>query len=129
MTELTTTNPAVFLFREFVQDILLFPVWWYGKGLAKASTALWHRTTEFVQRSRWSPVIWVKNLFVPMYGDYTKSGRAISFFVRTVVALALTVVLVVVLLIYLAAFCLYLLAPVLTVYYVLYQIFHLPWLI
>ncbi len=128
MTELTTANPAAFLFREFVQDILLFPVWWYGKGLAKASAMLWRRTKEFVQRSRWSPVIWVKNLFVPMYGDYTKSGRAISFFVRTVVALALTVVLAVVLLMYLAAFCLYLLAPVFAVYYVLYQIFHLPWL-
>jgi hypothetical protein len=116
-----------FVFREFVVDVLLFPAWWYGKGLVRVGDFTLSRMGEFVNRSRWSPKVWFQNLFVPMYGDYSRSGRAISFFVRLIVGLALTVVLAITLAAYALFFLGYLALPFGVVYFFLRQLISLPW--
>ncbi|MEK7631911.1 MAG: hypothetical protein AAB445_03535 [Patescibacteria group bacterium] len=127
MADALATNAARFILREFVGDILLFPVWWYGKGLQRVGRATWERQVAFTNRSRWSPKVWFQNIFVPMYGDYSRSGRAISFFVRLVVALALSVVFVIYTALTLVSFLLYLGLPVAVVYFFLRQLLSLPW--
>ncbi len=127
MAESLATNATRFIFREFVVDVLFFPAWWYGKGFIRVGRFTLTRIAEFTNRSRWSPKVWFQNIFVPMYGDYSRSGRAISFAVRAVVALALTVVLVVAVVAYLALFILYLVLPIAVVYFLLHEIFNLPW--
>jgi hypothetical protein len=72
-----------FLVRELVFDVVRFPAWWYTRGLAKVGK-IWLRE-ERVVLERLSLKIWLRNMFTPMYGDYTKSGRIISFFLRIIV--------------------------------------------
>ncbi|PIS40628.1 MAG: hypothetical protein COT26_02320 [Candidatus Kerfeldbacteria bacterium CG08_land_8_20_14_0_20_43_14] len=127
MAESLTKNASKFILRELIGDVLLFPLWWYVKGLARFSGFCWNKVGEFTNRSRLSPKVWFQNLFVPMYGDYSRSGRAISFFVRLVVALALSVVFVIYLVGFLIFFLAYLALPVAVVYYFLRQLINLPW--
>lgn len=116
-----------FILREFVGDIVLFPVWWYGKGVQRVGQAIWARQMRFTNRSRWSPKVWFQNIFVPMYGDYSRSGRAISFFVRLVVALALSVIFLVYTAAQLVSFIVYLALPLAVVYFFLRQLIGIPW--
>ena len=61
-------------------NIFTFPIWWYSEGLTLAfrhSVSNWHnvlRSTGFI--------IFLRNMTQPLYGDYTRSGRIISFFLR-----------------------------------------------
>ena len=128
MADALATNATRFIFREFVVDVVFFPVWWYGKGLIRVGRFVFGRIAEFTSRSRWSPKVWFQNIFVPMYGDYSRSGRAISFFVRLVVALALSVVLVLATITYLVLLVLYLVAPLAVAYFVLRQFFGVTWI-
>ena len=77
-------SAAGLMLKYFVGDliggIVLFPVWWYSRGLALMA----HWTSQsFATANRslgWS--LWAKNLFVPMYGETELSGRLVSFAVR-----------------------------------------------
>lgn len=57
-----------------------FPIWWYSEGVSMA----WHHLQINIHQTIRSTglVIFLKNMFQPLYGDYTRSGRAISFFLR-----------------------------------------------
>lgn len=63
-----------------LRDVLLFPLWWYTKGIVYTTQKLWYSARK--QAARVAVGLWVKNLFVPMYGQYDWQGRVISFFVR-----------------------------------------------
>ena len=68
------------LIVDLVGGILGFPFWWYGKGV-KAWTGFvwdWFGTV----RAQLGVQVWIKNIFVPMYGSYDIAGRLISFFMR-----------------------------------------------
>lgn len=64
----------------FFARILGLPLWWYGSGLMsvikRLTDAVSFLSTNIGVR------VWAKNLFVPMYGDTSLAGRAISFIVR-----------------------------------------------
>jgi hypothetical protein len=68
------------LFTGLFFEIIYAPVWWYSAGLA------WFvgRVGASIKETSISAGlgIWVKNLFVPMYGQYDVWGRIMSFFVR-----------------------------------------------
>ncbi|MFN3301872.1 MAG: hypothetical protein ACK413_02520 [Patescibacteria group bacterium] len=72
------------IFKNFIFDpllsILYFPLWWYSQGLVKFFNFLKKTFKEiscpFVLK------ILLANLFKPMYGDYSREGRIISFFMR-----------------------------------------------
>lgn len=74
---------AQLLFVDLAGSVVWFPVWWYTKGLQKvidsASAAVWYRVRSYAL------IIWIKNFFVPMYGEYDIWGRIISLMMRTVV--------------------------------------------
>jgi len=65
---------------EEIKTILYFPIWWYSKGLIKAIEASISFVNDFEQTLGFK--IWVKNLFVPMFGQHDLAGRLISFFLR-----------------------------------------------
>jgi len=71
-----------FIFKDLVLDILNFPVWWYGKGLKERWRFLVKNIKEANRRT--ALVLWLKNLFTPMYGYYDIWSRLISFFMRLV---------------------------------------------
>lgn len=103
-----------FIVSDLILDILYFPVWWYSKGLKKA---LFFVGRQIKRRSEDLALkILVVNLFKPMYGDYSFSGRMISFFAR-IVHLAIRLVLMIIwLALMLAVFIVWLVAPIVAVY-------------
>lgn len=75
-----------FVGGELIGSVIRFPLWWYTEGVI--GLAKW-----FLQelRFRWksySFVIWLKNFFVPMYGQYDLGGRLVSVGMRFVVLCA-----------------------------------------
>lgn len=65
---------------EFIFEILYFPVWWYSRGLLRV--LLWAK--NFLDRKIKSTgiLIWLKNIFTPMYGQSDWAGILISFITR-----------------------------------------------
>lgn len=68
------------LLLEGFLDLVYFPVWWYTRGLKHA--AIWCFELIKSGNSQLGPVLWLVNLFTPMYGQYDWQGRIISFFMR-----------------------------------------------
>lgn len=74
------------LFVEACLDIVYFPVWWYTGGIKYIVSKFLHIVAsgnEFL-----SPGLWLKNLFVPMFGQFDWQGRLVSFFMRLVQLIA-----------------------------------------
>lgn len=78
---------------DFLGSILWFPLWWYTSGLKKLALRFWaglqYRISSYGLR------IWIKNLFVPMYGQYDLQGKVVSFFMRFVVLIGRSIALAV----------------------------------
>lgn len=70
------------MFLEFFLDFLYFPIWWFTGGALRAAkfcARLWQDGNLYL-----APGLWLKNLFVPMFGQYDWQGRLMSFFMRLV---------------------------------------------
>lgn len=63
-------------------DFIYFPIWWYSAGLLKTLRGVgnFYRAQE----ASLNFTVWLKNIFVPMYGQYDTAGRLVSFFIRLV---------------------------------------------
>lgn len=61
-------------------EILYFPIWWYSVGFFRFFVKVFH-FLKFKEKSLGFS-LWLKNIFVPMYGQSDITGRIISFFVR-----------------------------------------------
>ena len=99
---------------EAILDIAYFPLWWYSGGAKHA--LFWVATQIKVGNDRLAPGIWLRNLFVPMFGQYDWEGRLISFVMRCVQILARTIALVVWFVICLVLFLVYLIFPAVVLY-------------
>jgi hypothetical protein len=68
------------IFLETIGQVVYFPVWWYTRGFVSV--------LGFVGRSIYNQYeslglgVWLKNLFVPMYGINDWAGRLISLLIR-----------------------------------------------
>lgn len=74
-----------YFFVDLIGGVVKFPLWWYTRGLKQTAAFCFGSI-----RNRWQGLglgVWLKNLFVPMYGDTSFGGRIISFFMRGVVIL------------------------------------------
>ncbi len=67
---------------QFFIDIFYFPVWWYSVGAKRAFLACTGLIGE--ANSNLAPGLWLKNIFVPMFGQTDWQGRITSFFMRLV---------------------------------------------
>lgn len=105
---------------DLFKGVFFFPVWWYGRGLF--STARFCVETIHNQERQLGVDIWLKNLFVPMYGSYDIAGRLISFVVRSAQVFARSLFLGVYALGVLILFLLYLALPVVSVSQLAYQL-------
>ncbi|MFA5052141.1 MAG: hypothetical protein WC544_03730 [Patescibacteria group bacterium] len=114
--------PIKYVAIEIIWDVIYFPIWWYTKGLSRVASYCVNSASVHINR-RLAIGIWLRNMFRPMYGDYTKEGRIISFFMRIVVLIYKLVLLVLWLALLLVIFILWVVLPVLVIYYILYQLF------
>lgn len=96
-----------------------FPIWWYTKGVARWSRFIWDWYSGY--RQQLAIGVWVKNIFVPMYGSYDIAGRLISFFMRVAMIVIRSVLLVFVTVFFAVVYLLYFLLPPAVVAGVLYH--------
>lgn len=78
-----TVRAARFVIRDVVFDVVRWPVWWYTTGTANVLRFMRHEFLSILDRL--SLRILFRNLLKPMYGDYSRSGRIISLFMRLIV--------------------------------------------
>lgn len=83
MAQSTSARAATFILRESVGELLYFPVWWYSHGFALTARKLLNSWLGLSRRL--SLVILLRTMGKPMYGDYTRSGKIISFFFRLLI--------------------------------------------
>jgi len=60
--------------------LITTPFWWYSKGLLHFSRIL-ARSVQSID-GQLGATLWLKNIFVPLYGQEDFWGRVISFFLR-----------------------------------------------
>lgn len=108
---------AHLLFVDLAGSVVWFPVWWYTKGLQRvidaASSAVWYRVRSYAL------VIWIKNFFVPMYGEYDIWGRIISLMMRFVVLIYRIVALTVEVVVYFIGIAIWVFLPPAAFYFAL----------
>ena len=81
------SSPLIFryILSDLVGEILLLPFWWYTIGLARAAAWCMRSVKDAAETTGF--ILWLKNLFVPMYGETGFTGRTVSFFVRLVMVI------------------------------------------
>lgn len=102
---------------EFLFDFFYFPLWWYTGGAKQAVKycfGLLQDANMFL-----APGLWLKNIFVPMFGQTDWQGRIMSFFMRLVNILFRSLGLFISLVVVLLLFTIWLALPVF-VFYMLY---------
>lgn len=80
MAQSISVRASTFIVRELVGEILYFPVWWYTAGTKEIWTALVRQWLGLSERLGLRLLL--QSMGKPMYGDYTRTGRIISFFFR-----------------------------------------------
>jgi len=103
-----------YIFKEIIFDIIYFPFWWYTTGVKKAAIFFINEVIDW--SNRLSLRILFKNMFKPMYGDYSRSGRVISLFMRLIVFGFKLIFMVIWLVILLFLFLLWIALPIFIVY-------------
>lgn len=99
---------------EFVLDVLYFPIWWYADGAKQAlikCVYLWQDASMYL-----APGLWLRNIFVPMFGQRDWQGRITSFLVRAANVVVRGVMLLIWTLIVLAIWLAWLFVPAFVVY-------------
>lgn len=105
---------------EVVIRAVRFPLWWYSAGLVAFARGVLRSEAEWLERLGLR--IQLANLFIPMFGDYSRSGRVISFFMRVVLVVVKGASAVVVSVALAAVFALYVLLPVVVVVQMVFQL-------
>lgn len=80
MAQTTAVLAARYFFVDLVGGVIAFPIWWYTRGTLH--TLAWARDSVRDSARALALGVWVRNLFVPMYGERGAEGRIISFFIR-----------------------------------------------
>ncbi|HEU0050958.1 MAG TPA: hypothetical protein VFQ60_02785 [Patescibacteria group bacterium] len=97
-----------FFLLDLLGSVLHFPFWWYTDGFQ--IVLQWIKRSLIFRWKSFSLTIWIKNLFVPMYGQYDLVGRLVSIFMRIVVLIGRLIFLFVEALLYTVLALLWLLA-------------------
>ncbi len=110
------------LFFDTLVDAAYAPIWWYTSGarwiisrLFSSIRAMWVETNI---------AIWIKNLFVPMYGQRDAWSRGISIGLRFLTILAKLIQVFAWSIGALIIFCVWLAAPLIAVYLIVSPILH-----
>lgn len=121
MTTSTGLRATQFLFREFVFEVITWPLWWYSRGAMAATRSIFGWWQRIGQRTNLA--LHIRNIFTPMYGENSWQGRLISFFMRLILIGARLVVVILGAVAALAALVAWLVIPLVAVGMVLRQFF------
>ena len=118
-----STNSFLFyslqIIVELIRDVLYFPLWWYSRGLLNLLLSV----NNFLinKQKALALLVWVKNIFKPMYAQYDWQGMLISFFVRLVQIIFRSIFMLFWVILGLMAIIFWILFPVLVIYEIVFQ--------
>ncbi|MFH1233708.1 MAG: hypothetical protein V1649_03625 [Patescibacteria group bacterium] len=110
---------SVKILAEIIRDVLYFPVWWYSRGL-KNLIIFFGKFLADEQKSL-GLLIWIKNIFNPMYGQSDWKGKLLSFFIRLVQIIIKSIIMLFLLALVGLIICFWLLLPLIVVYEIFFQ--------
>ncbi len=105
---------------SLVFEIVYFPIWWYSVGLYRHLKNIWRFLRN--QEKSLGFHVWLKNIFVPMYGQTDWAGRLISFLVRLVQVIGRGLILLVWIIFCFIALILWLVIPILLTIALFFQV-------
>jgi len=108
------------IFANLLKDILYFPLWWYSRGFKQLLVKLRNFLAD-KERSL-ALLVWIKNIFRPMYGQYDWAGLIISFLMRFLQIIFRGVIMFFWFLVAITVACFWLLLPLLVMYEIIFQI-------
>lgn len=111
-------QPAVF--KDVLLDIIGFPVWWYSRGLLLMFK--WCADTLKGYARYMAISVWIKNIFVPMFGQNDWQSRLISIFMRSVQIVGRSIGLMVIAVGVTLALLLYIALPIFVMLQVAYHV-------
>lgn len=106
---------------QLVVEAVTGPVWWYTGGVVHMMR--WMREQSIRTWYRLAIGLWIRNILVPMFGQYDWQGRIISFFIRLFQIVARMIVFVLALLWYAVLVLAWCAAPLVVLYGILVPIF------
>jgi len=112
---------ATKLLIELVRDILYFPIWWYSRGLLKIIISMKDFLSD--RQKQLALIIWIKNIFRPMYGQYDWQGMIISFFIRLFQIIVRGVLMLFLFIGAVVVVLAWLILPIFTIYEIIFQLF------
>ena len=74
---------AKLIFIDLIGSVVEFPLWWYSTGLLLVVDNF--KQILNYRYKQYAFGVWIKNFFVPMYGQFDLTGRLISVFMRIVI--------------------------------------------
>lgn len=104
--------------QVFLKDVLFFPVWWYSFGVRNVFN--WALKSSANLARRLAFVILLRNLFRPLYGDYSKVGLVIGFIFRIVYFVIISIVQLIGMAFLFLLVLLWLALPVLSLYLIIF---------
>ena len=116
-------DPLIFFratVEELILSIALFPVRYYTSGLKFAALKARDRISWYERLLGWR--LTAKSLFMPLYGDYTRSGRLVGIIIRLFLLSVKSFAFVLLVALVAAVFIVYGLAP----WLIIYLIFNTP---
>ena len=117
------TNSFIFyslqILAELVWNIFYFPIWWYGRGLVNLVIGLINFLAD--KQKSLALLIWIKNIFRPMYAQYDWSGMLISFFMRLAQIIFRSIIMLFWFMFFLAVIAFWILFPVFVIYEIIFQ--------
>jgi len=111
---------ARFIAVDLVGSFVYFPVWWYTAGLLRTGRYCAGKVRDTARS--FGLAVWLKNLFVPMFGQYDIPGRVISFFMRLAAIIFYSIALLLLAVVMTALFVLWVVFPLFVAFELLVQI-------
>lgn len=102
-----------YLVLESTGSVLRWPYWWYTHGLVLAGKSGIRMISGYAEML--SIRVWIKNIFVPMFGMYDWQSRIISVFMRIVQIIGRGIALVIMTIIVLFLLVVYVTLPVIVI--------------
>lgn len=95
---------------DFLWHLVYFPIWWYTGGVKK--TLIFCFNLFQTGNENLAPGLWLRNIFVPMFGQTDWQGRIMSFFMRLVNVIFRFIILAIWFFVVLIIFFLWLILPI-----------------
>ena len=120
MAQSSVSKILALILVDGIKTLLYFPLWWYSKGFLKVLKGSGNFIKDFEQTLGF--LIWLKTLFVPMFGQRDIAGRLISFVLRVVQIIFRGIALLFIILLTFVFIIFWLILPLLVIYQIIIHI-------